>query len=293
MPAATSAVDKDSASDGYETNNNLVEISDWLTKIVVGLGLINLKDLPHFLRRASAPLQPCLGDCYLPFGVALILGFSTLGFLFGNVFTRLFLARAIALADPGRERLRKSEEEQARDTEEIVKNTRTKTAGGVVNPAVAMAPDEWKTKFRALAEEYQSDNMKDYRERLNHKNDRADRIGEILLTAKASKTEVADFVAANPRDGFIAGFATYCITKPEKDDVSLLLRVAALAGRLHTNYRLVLAFRRLLRNHFGSRSEIEQIRVLITGWMESADDPLKVAIQRLVELMEQELHNRE
>jgi hypothetical protein len=76
-----------------------VEVSDWLTKIVVGLGLINLKQAPGYLKTAASVLQPCFGDCYLPFGIALILGFSPLGFLFGNVFTRLFLARAFKDAD--------------------------------------------------------------------------------------------------------------------------------------------------------------------------------------------------
>jgi hypothetical protein len=85
----------------YETNNNLAEVSDWLTKIIVGLGLINLKQAPHYLRLAAETLRPCFGEnCYLPFGISLIVGFSSLGFLFGNVFTRLFLARAIADADP-------------------------------------------------------------------------------------------------------------------------------------------------------------------------------------------------
>ena len=31
---------------GWQSNSNLVEISDWLTKIIVGLGLIHLKDVP-------------------------------------------------------------------------------------------------------------------------------------------------------------------------------------------------------------------------------------------------------
>jgi hypothetical protein len=251
--------------------------------------LINLKDAPGYLKRAAAPLQPCLGDCYLPFGVALILGFSTLGFLFGNVFTRLFLARALAQTDPGRERSRESEEEQARNTAEILASTKPKAADAAVrSPAVT----EWKDPFRALAEEYQNDNIADYRERVNHKNERANRMGEVLLAAKAAKTDVAAFVMANPRDGSIVGFATYCISKPENDDIGLLLRVAALAGRLHTKYRLVLAFRQLLREHFGSRREIEQLRLLITGWLDSADDPLKAAIQRLGELIEQELPSR-
>jgi hypothetical protein len=37
----------------YGDNTNLEEVSDWLTKIIVGLGLIDLKDMPHQFKQAS------------------------------------------------------------------------------------------------------------------------------------------------------------------------------------------------------------------------------------------------
>ncbi len=114
----------------YQANNNLVEVSDWLTKIVVGLGLINLKQAPDYLKRAAGTLKDCFGPgCYLPFGIATILGFSSLGFLFGNVFTRLFLARAMRTADEELEQVRqdlKETDERLRERDEQQQSEITK-----------------------------------------------------------------------------------------------------------------------------------------------------------------------
>src|SRR5437879_2552681 len=41
-----------------ETNTNLVDISDWLTKILVGVGLVELNKIPQNLRNLSAFLGP-------------------------------------------------------------------------------------------------------------------------------------------------------------------------------------------------------------------------------------------
>ncbi len=43
-----------------EINSNLVEVSDWLTKIIVGVGLIELKSLPGSARSMAAFIAPSL-----------------------------------------------------------------------------------------------------------------------------------------------------------------------------------------------------------------------------------------
>jgi hypothetical protein len=45
----------------YLANTNLEEISDWLTKIIVGVGLIQIATLPSALRRLGAWLGPLFG----------------------------------------------------------------------------------------------------------------------------------------------------------------------------------------------------------------------------------------
>ncbi len=87
-----------------QVNTNLTEISDWLTKIIVGLGLIHLKQAPAFVMGKATVLAASLkaldstGD-YLAFATAILVTFPAFGFLFGYLSTRLYLASAFARAD--------------------------------------------------------------------------------------------------------------------------------------------------------------------------------------------------
>jgi hypothetical protein len=84
-------------------NTNLEQISDWLTKIIVGLTLIQLQKLPESLNRATMFIAQSLGgpnDKF--FAGAILVFFSIGGFLGGYLFTRLFLTGAFYRADqPG------------------------------------------------------------------------------------------------------------------------------------------------------------------------------------------------
>ncbi len=84
----------------YATNTNLEDISDWLTKIIVGLGLINLKVIPGKLK-ALAWYFSEYGNGPIPesASLALILYFSTCGFFLAYLMTRLFLTGAFSRAD--------------------------------------------------------------------------------------------------------------------------------------------------------------------------------------------------
>jgi hypothetical protein len=84
----------------YATNTNLEEISDWLTKIIVGLGLINLKVIPSKLKSVAWYFAE-YGKGPVPESVslALILYFSTCGFFLAYLMTRLFLTGAFTRAD--------------------------------------------------------------------------------------------------------------------------------------------------------------------------------------------------
>lgn len=84
-------------------NTNLEQISDWLTKIIVGLGLIELRRLPEFLSRASAFMAGSFGGdaSARGFGAAIILYFSIIGFLAAYIVTRIYLAGAFKRADTG------------------------------------------------------------------------------------------------------------------------------------------------------------------------------------------------
>jgi len=85
-------------SDSVQPNGNLVEISDWLTKIIVGVGLVELHSIPGKLGEWSYDLAPGLQPAYgagplmgaQAAGLAILIFFFTLGFLAGYVWTVIY-----------------------------------------------------------------------------------------------------------------------------------------------------------------------------------------------------------
>jgi hypothetical protein len=87
---------------GYRqlVNTNLEQISDWLTKIIVGIGLVELRRIPTHVARVGRRIAVDIGDQEGQMvGVALLLDFGTLGFLAGYLITRLMLAGLFRAAD--------------------------------------------------------------------------------------------------------------------------------------------------------------------------------------------------
>lgn len=85
-----------------EINSNLVEVSDWLTKIIVGVGLVELKDLPGAARGVADYIAPSLGlgqAMAAPVAGGIMLFYSVLGFLVGYLLTRIYLAVIFKRAD--------------------------------------------------------------------------------------------------------------------------------------------------------------------------------------------------
>jgi hypothetical protein len=88
--------------DGRTVNNNLVEISDWLTKIIVGVGLTQLNVLPHDIGK-MAKFMVQMGPSDAPnFSIsaagATLIFFSAHGFLHGYLLTRLLINILFAVA---------------------------------------------------------------------------------------------------------------------------------------------------------------------------------------------------
>lgn len=83
-------------------NTNLEQISDWLTKLLVGLGLVELREIPVLLRRMTSLIAPVIcvdGQPAEVLSLAIILSSSIFGFSFAYMATRLYLARAFKQAD--------------------------------------------------------------------------------------------------------------------------------------------------------------------------------------------------
>lgn len=88
---------------GYDqkVNTNLEEISDWLTKIIVGLGLVQLKELPGNIDTFTGRIAECFSGpgSYRSAALAMVLFFAPAGFLYGYLMTRLYLQGALARAE--------------------------------------------------------------------------------------------------------------------------------------------------------------------------------------------------
>lgn len=102
-PAERNGGDVPLAASGYnEINSNLVEVSDWLTKIIVGVGLVELKNLPGHAAGVAAFVAPSLAvpsAIGIPVAGGIMLFFSVFGFLAGYLLTRIYLAVIIKWAD--------------------------------------------------------------------------------------------------------------------------------------------------------------------------------------------------
>ena len=97
-------------SDPAPLNYNLVEISDWLTKIIVGVGLVELHSIPRELGRLAYYLGPGLqprgcdgpGPCGdvvssgQEAGLAIVVFYFALGFMLGYVWAMVYFADDLA-----------------------------------------------------------------------------------------------------------------------------------------------------------------------------------------------------
>jgi hypothetical protein len=146
-PGQTTVTAVASSPNRLTVNANLEEISDWLTKIIVGVGLIELNNIPDNLDRlaryvAAGLLPTSTSTPPVTFALAIIVYFSVLGFLSGYLLTRLFLAGAFSAADEALNRLREDLENKSEEVERQKER---------VNQVIEGADQSARTKEIALA----------------------------------------------------------------------------------------------------------------------------------------------
>ena len=111
----------------YQGNTNLEQISDWLTKILVGVGLTQLASIPATLSKYADFTAPGLGNFVgaKVFAIALLLYFLIGGFLFIYLWTRWYLAGTFSQADQAAIEHRISEvEKQIEAGREVMRENR-------------------------------------------------------------------------------------------------------------------------------------------------------------------------
>jgi len=99
---STKNINKDRERDvTYGANTNLEQISDWLTKILVGVGLTQISSMPKAFQNYAIYASAGLGNFRgtEAFALALLVYFLIGGFLLGYLWTRLSLASALRQAD--------------------------------------------------------------------------------------------------------------------------------------------------------------------------------------------------
>ncbi len=87
-----------------------MDISDWLTKIIIGLGLVEIKSIPGGLESIGSYIQTATGAeaSIKIFSVCCIIYFSVFGLYFGYNYIRLFLSPLYKGADDAFTQLTKS-----------------------------------------------------------------------------------------------------------------------------------------------------------------------------------------
>jgi hypothetical protein len=96
IPSAESQTFNTNSS--FADNTNLEQISDWLTKIIVGVSLTQMDKLGpnlHSIAQTYASGLYGLGNTALPFAYAVIIFYSIAGFLYSYLWTRINLKTAL------------------------------------------------------------------------------------------------------------------------------------------------------------------------------------------------------
>lgn len=101
----------------YGANTNLEQISDWLTKILVGVGLTQIGEIGGALGTLGAWAGKGLGgdDRGSAFAVGLVVYFAIAGFLIAYLWTRIRLSQELTEAEEERRRLNDLERQTQAD----------------------------------------------------------------------------------------------------------------------------------------------------------------------------------
>src|SRR5215813_1890844 len=264
-------------------NTNLEEISDWLTKIIVGVSLIQLKSVPDYVRRLADLIgasvvgpEPDRG-----FGVSLVLFYTTAGFLYGYLATRLYIQGALARAERGieQESLRAEQELRSQSGKAVkqVEEALQRQVPPAGAPAPAAAPGVVADMLRRMADEYLNVHLEDWGLRVRRKDELAAEMGAHVINHQISRAILAD----ETNEGLLLALATAAHTAPEREDTDRLINAARRVSRLHVQYRFILAFTRLLDQGYVTLAQRSAIRNILNTFETRADDSLRQAIAGL------------
>jgi hypothetical protein len=274
----------------FHVNTNLTEISDWLTKIIVGLGLVKLTRIPPYLTALAQAFADGIRDGQRGVAMAVAYGtiscFSVLGFLFGYLFTRLFLSKAMSIADQEAQQplqqlqgleiqLASMESKQGLFAQQL--SAAPIGAGPQAEAAPQPAtPEERMGTLVDMANEYMNIGIPDWAERTKAKDASANEMGLYALSQKISSGEIYAYIQAHPplNEGLVLALATLINLNPEKNDLESLLGVGQNLSRLHVRFRLLLAIVSLKKKGFITDADKQKVIDLVQSYRAKADESL-------------------
>jgi hypothetical protein len=155
----------------YSLNTNLEDISDWLSKMIVGVGLVQLTSVPGYIKRASLYWSSSIKHGFpTAYTSTLIIFFCLLGFLVGYLWTRLVLIGDFIRQDPRNVNLQRIESKienlgnqaplpvgSAVD-QQVVRQQEIKVASDVANifTSTSVSIDDLRAKIAILSGKYDS-----------------------------------------------------------------------------------------------------------------------------------------
>jgi hypothetical protein len=99
----------------YQANTNLEQVSDWLTKIIVGIGLVQIGHVVPALSKLAESMKEPLGG--LPssgaFGLAFTISYALWGFFYFYFWSRSLFARELGTFNTPRQQNDVNESDQS------------------------------------------------------------------------------------------------------------------------------------------------------------------------------------
>lgn len=99
IPRTTVIDESEKSKSQYIGNDNLLQVSDWITKIILGLGLTQINEIPSFLKRIAKFIIDNTHVSNQALIILIIFYFTCLGFLFGYLWTRLYFIKMLHASD--------------------------------------------------------------------------------------------------------------------------------------------------------------------------------------------------
>jgi hypothetical protein len=102
----------------YRANTNLEQVSDWLTKIIVGIGLVQIGHIVPALSKLADSMKAPLGGqaSSAAFGLGLTISYALLGFFYFYFWSRSLFRRELGIYDTPQQQNDMEEPAQSTDS---------------------------------------------------------------------------------------------------------------------------------------------------------------------------------